>query len=71
MNLNDKNLIIDDTRHDDLDFLKARCDFLYKKAERLRIENILLKAVVEKQNTKQNESRKSVSSRTENKTGKD
>lgn len=68
MNLN-KNMIIDNTEHDDLDFLKARCDFLYKKAERLRIENILLKAVLEKNNTKQDEPRKSFLSGTKDKTG--
>lgn len=61
-NLKTKGLVIDNTRHDDKDFLIARCDFLYKKAERLRIENILLKALVEEQQKKKgNESRNAVS----------
>jgi hypothetical protein len=71
MDLNEKKVFIDETEHDDLDFLKARCEFLYKKLERFRIENILLKAVIEKNSKpKKNESKDFVSRRNQHKTGK-
>lgn len=71
MNYKEKEVLIDNTSHEDLEFLKARCEFLYKKLERYRIENILLKAVVENKKEKQNDAKKSISRRDKNKAGKD
>ena len=69
MNYKEKKVLIDNTSHEDLEFLKTRCDFLYKKLERYRIENILLKAVIENKKEKQNEAKKSISRRNKNKAG--